>query len=152
MGISLRATILGLLTEKPMCSPQLAQATQGSLEATTSCLARLSTEKRIRFCGFGIDAGFPAHATKPMWGVRDAKPFTALTYEGARIECPACGSHQTYRSRRFHRVECRTCNSDFRDGEKRKKPDAPRRRKANGSGHYAGRITIGRGAKWAWVG
>lgn len=151
MGLSLHSTILGLLAEKPMCAPQIAERAYTHAYAVGKVLARMVGERRLKFCGFGIDAGFSQYANSPMWGLRDAKPFTAVDMEGSRIECPACGSHQTYRTRRFHRVECHTCNINFRDGEKRTRPEVVHRSK-NGSGHYAGRITIGRGSRWAWVG
>jgi len=152
MGLSLHATILGLLEHGPMCQPQLARATLASPMAVGTVLARLAMEKRIHFCGLALDAGLTEErAESPMWGLRDAKPFYALDRSGERVECAACGSHQVYRQRRRYGLECHTCNTSFLEGESR--PQSTRHSKRScGSGQLAGRITIGRGSRWAWVG
>jgi len=152
MTLSLHTTILGLLIQGPMCQPQLARAAQATPMAVGKVLARLSMEKQIRFCGLAVDAGLTnERAESPMWGLRDAKPFCALDPNGTRIECPACGSHQTFRLRRRGHLVCRTCNSQFSSAEQR--PEVTRhRRHFCGSGKIADRITIGRGSRWAWVG
>jgi len=152
MTLSLHATILGLLAQRPMCQPQLARSMLASPAAVGKVLARLAMEKQIRFCGLAIDAGLSGErAESPMWGLRDAKPFFALDRNGVRIECAACGSHRVYRGRRRGNLQCRTCNTYFHDGEERPEAEESRRRSC-GSGHIADRITVGRGSRWAWAG
>ena len=138
--------ILALLESGPQPQARLKRELSATFLELNSALMSLSRHGAIKFKGSVQDAGLDGRRHSPMWGLPAAKPYPALYY-GVRVVCPACHSSQVYRTKKGM-MECHTCNDRFGEHDLAFAKPAPKPKTPSGSGIIAGRIVIGRGAKW----